>query len=139
MKGTAGTTASGRCLCAAVAFEVELPTKWVAHCHCTNCRQSHGAAFVTWVSVEAARVKIYTLKEVLRWYEVDEASQRGFCSRCGTSLFFRSTTWPGELHIVLANFVDPIDRKPQVHGFYDLRVDWFEVKDDLPKKLAPTS
>jgi hypothetical protein len=116
---------------------VEQPINWVAHCHCTFCQQSHGAAFVTWVSVPAAGATIQSPQGVLRWYAASTLSQTGFCSRCGSSLFFRSTLWPGELHVARANFLDPIDRRPVAHGFYDSCVDWFEVKDDLPKVPAP--
>lgn len=36
-----------------------------------------------------------------------------------------------------ANFIDPVDKEPQMHGFYDTHVSWFTVNDDLPKKSAP--
>ena len=131
--------ASGRCLCGAVSFSIELPTKWVAHCHCENCQRAHGAAFVTWVSVEEAHVTTNAPAGVLRWFASTAEAQRGFCSRCGSSLFFRSVQWPGELHIARANFLDPIDREPAMHGFFDAHVTWFQVNDDLPKKSAPVS
>ncbi|MGE5337814.1 MAG: GFA family protein, partial [Gemmatimonadota bacterium] len=50
----APASAVGSCLCGAVGFEFELPPKWVAHCHCTQCQRAHGAAFVTWVGVDEA-------------------------------------------------------------------------------------
>ncbi len=42
---------SGRCFCGAVRFQFALPTLFCCHCHCTMCRRSHGAGFVTWVAV----------------------------------------------------------------------------------------
>jgi len=116
---------------------MDFPSKWVAHCHCKNCQRTHGAAFVTWVSAEELRVAILDSDELLRWYASSSEADRGFCSHCGSSLFFRSVKWPGELHIARANFVDPIDRQPQVHGYYDTHVEWFTVVDDLPKKGDP--
>lgn len=129
--------ASGKCLCGAVAFLMEFPSKWIAHCHCTMCQRAHGAAFVTWVSVNQVQVVIDDPETQLHWYNSSPEAQRGFCSRCGSSLFFRSSQWPGELHIVRANFTVPLDREPQVHGFYDTHVPWFAVNDSLPKKPAP--
>ena len=46
------STATGRCLCGDLQFETELPSKWVAHCHCTMCQRSGGSAFVTWVALK---------------------------------------------------------------------------------------
>jgi len=128
------TAASGKCLCEGVGFRVELPSKWVAHCHCTMCRRAHGAALVTWVGLDASRCSIDDRESLLHWYKSSPEAERGFCSRCGSTLFFRSTRWPGELHLVLSNFVDKIDRAPQAHVFFDTHVDWLTVSDDLPKK-----
>jgi hypothetical protein len=132
-----GKEASGKCLCGSVSFTVVLPTKWVAHCHCKNCQRSHGAAFVTWVSAEETQVAIHDPEGLSRWYASSNEADRGFCSHCGSSLFFRSVKWPGEIHIARALFTDPIDREPQVHGYYDTHVEWFTVTDDLPKKNNP--
>jgi hypothetical protein len=52
-------------------------------------------------------------------------------------MFFRSSKWPGELHIARANFADPVDRAPQAHAYYDTHVEWLTVNDGLPKKPAP--
>lgn len=129
--------ASGKCLCGAIAFSVEFPTNWVAHCHCTQCQREHGAAFVTWVSAAQPQVAIRDQDGLLNWYSSSPNAQRGFCSRCGSSLFFRSSKWPGELHIARANFITPVDQEPRTHGYYDTHVAWFTVADALPKKPDP--
>jgi hypothetical protein len=49
------STTQGRCLCGDVSFSAELPSKWVAHCHCTQCRRGAGAADSNRVGVEAAQ------------------------------------------------------------------------------------
>jgi hypothetical protein len=133
----AATTASGGCLCGAVRFVAGLPSRWVAHCHCTRCRRAHGAAFVTWVGLDAERVELRDPDARLAWHRGEGGAKRGFCATCGSTLFFRSPRWPGELHVVLANFDAPVDRAPQAHAYWDTRVDWVHVDDDLPKKPAP--
>ena len=129
--------AHGACLCGAVRFTLRMPTRWIAHCHCTLCQRSHGAAFVTWVSVDAARFALDVRDEALAWYASSAQAERGFCRQCGASLLFRSARWPGEVHIARASIEGPLDRQPQMHGFYDTHVDWFAVNDDLPKKPDP--
>jgi hypothetical protein len=132
------STVHGRCLCGDLAFAAELPSRWVAHCHCSQCRHGSGAAFVTWVGLDAARARIDDALGRLRWFHSSPGAERGFCTRCGSSLFFRSTRWPGELHVTLANFDGPVDRAPQAHVFWDTHVDWVRLddKDGLPRKTS---
>jgi hypothetical protein len=128
---------AGRCLCGDVAFRAQLPSKWVAHCHCTLCQRSSGAAFVTWVGLHDAGVVIDDAHGRLAWYTSSATGERGFCRRCGSTLFFRSPRWPGELHVARANFDGPVDRLPQAHVFWDTHVDWIALADDgLPRKTA---
>ena len=93
--------------------------------------------FVTWVSAEEPQVSIRDPEKCLTWYASSNEAERGFCSRCGSSLFFKSIRWAGEIHIVRAAFTEPVDRLPQVHAYYDTHVDWFKVNDDLPKRDDP--
>ena len=127
----------GRCLCGDIEFDAQLPSKWVAHCHCTMCQRSSGAAFVTWVGLEEDRCTIADPLARLHWYRSDSGGERGFCLRCGSTLFFRSARWAGELHVTLANFLGPVDRAPQAHVFWDTHVEWVRLdeRDGLPRKL----
>ncbi len=140
------TPAHGRCLCGDVRFTVDWPSKWVAHCHCTLCRRAHGAAFVTWFGVENDRARIDDFAGALRWYASSHGpdpprAERGFCARCGSSLFFRSERWPGELHIALASLEGEADRAPMAHVFWETHVDWAvpDPDDGLPRKPSTQS
>ena len=130
-------SARGRCLCGAVRFTASLPSKWVAHCHCTLCQRAHGAAFVTWAGFEADQVDVAADEGALRWFASSAAGERAFCAKCGSSMFFRSGQWPGELHLARALFIEPIDREPQAHVFFDTHVSWVDLADALPRKGAP--
>ena len=124
---------SGGCLCGAVRFRVKGPTLWSAHCHCSLCRRAHGAAFVTWVGTAGDRARIEAGNEDLAWYASTPEAERGFCRHCGSSLFFRSSRWPGELHIVRASFDGELDREPSAHVFWDTHVTWIDLADSLPR------
>ena len=128
------TQLAGGCSCGAVRFTAQPPSLWCAHCHCSMCRRAHGAAFVTWVGFSEERAHIEDPEGVLRWHASSPPARRGFCSRCGSPLFFRSERWPGELHVALAHFDGPVDRAPQVHVHWDSHVDWFPFEDELKKK-----
>ncbi len=133
----AAQTFTGACLCGAVGFALRAPMKWCAHCHCTMCRRAHGAAIVTWVGVVTEQFTLVRGDAELRWYRSSPPAERGFCSRCGSTLFFRSERWPGEVHVVLANLDDPLPLAPQAHVFWGDHVEWLTPADDLPRLGAP--
>ena len=122
---------SGSCFCGAVKISAMLPSKWCAHCHCSMCRKAHGAGYVTWVGFEADQVSITNDEDMLTWFDSSAGAQRGFCGKCGSSLFFRSERWSGELHIALACVDEPIDRQPHANVFFDEHVDWMPVDNAL--------
>ena len=47
-------------------------------------------------------------------------------------IFFESTIAPGETHIARACIAGAIDRQPEFHTFFDQKVDWVTVDDELP-------
>ena len=132
------TMFTGGCLCGAIRFEVTPPTKWCAHCHCSLCRRAHGAAFVTWFGVDRSQFELVAGGELLSWYRSTPEARRGFCSRCGSTMFFASERWADEIHIALANMKGAIDRAPKAHVFFDSHVKWAELGDDLPRCGGPT-
>lgn len=95
------------------------------------CRKAHGAGYVTWVGFESDRVSMTGGENSLTWFDSSKGAQRGFCRKCGSSLFFRSERWAGELHIALACMDDPIDRQPQANVFFDKHVDWMPIDKTL--------
>jgi hypothetical protein len=134
---TADAIVRGSCLCAKVRYLANLPSKWVAHCHCSYCRRAHGAAFVTWAGFHDHDVTIDPTGLQPTWYESSPGARRGFCPRCGSPMMFTSTRWPGEMHLARALIAQPLDREPSAHVFYDAHVPWLDVGDALPKKVSP--
>ena len=125
---------SGSCQCGKVRFTATLPSKWVAHCHCTLCRKAHGAAFVTWVGFDTDSFQLSPDGGQPTWYASTPEARRGFCPNCGSPMFFQSTRWPGEMHVARALIDGPLDRDPGGHVYYDTHVPWLAFPDDLPKK-----
>jgi hypothetical protein len=128
------TTVTGSCLCGKLGVTAQLPTLWVAHCHCTLCQKNAGAAFVTWAGFKESETVIDDAAGTLRWFSATENAFRGFCAACGTTLFFKSARWPGELHIPVVNIHQPLDKEPQAHVFWSSRQPWLHLTDGLKKK-----
>lgn len=133
------SVARGSCLCGAVRFRANLPTKWVAHCHCTYCRRAHGAPFVTWAGFAAEQFTVEPHALQPAWYESSPGARRAFCPQCGSPMFFESTRWPGEVHVARALIEGSLDREPSAHVFFESHVPWLQISDDLPKKVSQSS
>ena len=124
-----GKRVQGSCLCGEVRFVARLPSRFCAHCHCSNCRRAHGAAFVTWAGFLREQVEVRS--EALVRYRTDTGATRSFCRNCGTTLFYEGPRWEGEIHVVRSNIDDEIDRAPSGHVYVDHRAPWWEITDSL--------
>ena len=125
-------TVNGSCLCGEVRFAFRLPSKFVAHCHCSICRRAHGAPFVTWVGTWEDRFEIIAGEPSLRSFASSPEATRQFCGECGSPMFFRSSRWEGEVHISRALIDEPLDREPAVHVFYSDHAQWLDLSKKLP-------
>jgi hypothetical protein len=116
--------ARGSCHCGRVRFVARFPSRFCCHCHCASCRRAHGAAFVTWIGFPSDQVTLEAGAADLVAHVSSPGTRRSFCRCCGTKLFFESVRWPGETHVALACFDDPVDRAPSGHAFFDEHVPW---------------
>ena len=77
---------NGSCLCGGVSFTLSLTDRKAHVCHCHMCRKSGFGGPAISVDCENATIRG---EENLTWYKSSEYAERGFCKRCGSSLFFR--------------------------------------------------
>jgi hypothetical protein len=120
----------GSCLCGAVSFEVDGDLPPPDACHCGKCRKHSGHYFAS-TDVPRDRVRI-TGGESVSWYQSSERVRRGFCSVCGSSLFFdpQKLDWIG---IAMGAFDGPTDTRLRVHIFVADKGDDYEIRDGLPQ------
>ena len=128
----------GGCLCGAVRFRIEFPTRFCVHCHCGMCRRAHGAGFVTWTAVARAQFAFVSGADRLTVYKSSDHGVRSFCGNCGSTLFCESNRHPDLIDIVVANLDRALDRAPSAHIYFSDRADWIDPSDDLPR-LGGTS
>lgn len=77
---------SGKCLCGAVAFSAKIAEPHVGACHCTMCRKWGGGPFL---EVDCGSDVSYKGAENISTFSSSDWAERGFCSRCGSNLFYR--------------------------------------------------
>ena len=116
----------GHCLCGGVRFHVRPKRMAMDVCHCGQCRRWTGGA---WMSVECAPDSLVIEGEAsLSLYESSNHAERGFCTTCGTILFWRMRN--GSLLTISAQAFDRpedfafaseifIDNKPGNYAFAD--------------------
>ena len=92
----------GSCLCGAVRYTVRGPLSPVWGCHCTQCRKTSGH-FVAATNADNADFDIED-DGALTWFSSSETAERGFCNKCGSSLFWRQKQ--GERTSIMAGTLD---------------------------------
>ena len=123
----------GSCLCGAVTFEVEGDLPAPDGCHCVQCRKWSGH-FLAGTDVPRGAVSVLGADKVT-WYRSSEKVRRGFCSICGSSLFFdpldrEKHDWTG---IAMGAFDTPTRTAMAIHIFTAEKGDYYEITDDLPQ------
>src|SRR3989442_1661513 len=83
---------TGGCFCGAVRYRVSATTRDVSHCHCSICRRTTGAPFVTWATFPAATFA-FTAGTPAELRATPRAV-RQLCPACATALTFRETARP---------------------------------------------
>ena len=122
----------GSCLCGATRFSVRGPLGTMSHCHCTDCRKAHSAAFATFISMRREHVTWTSGGDQRGRHTAGSGAIRSFCPGCGSLL-----TWerPGdeEIDLAAALFDTPVEARPRDHLFVRSKVSWYEIQDGLPQ------
>ena len=76
----------GGCLCGGVRYRISGEVRDVVNCFCAQCRKTTGHHFA---ATRCRRDQLELVEsETLGWYRSSGKARRGFCSRCGSSLFW---------------------------------------------------
>ncbi len=123
---------TGRCLCGAVSYTAKGLEGTMAACHCGMCRRWSGGPLlaigfgdIVWVGED--KITTYTSSE---WAE------RGFCSKCGSSLFYRFTSPgpnQGREHIAFGTMDDQSGFEMTFEYFIDLKPDAYTLAGECKK------
>lgn len=123
---------AGSCLCGAVRFTVDGELPAPDGCHCTNCRKQTGHFLVSTDVPKAALTT--TGAEHVTWFQSSEKVRRGFCARCGSTLFWDPVfrDWIG---IAMGAFDGPTGTRQDKHIFTSQKGDYYDIADGLPQNL----
>lgn len=69
--------------------------------------------------------------ETLQWYDATDEVQYGFCSRCGSTLFWRAADKPGSLSIAAGTLDPPTGLTTTAALFTDDAADYHRLDDTI--------
>ncbi|HVK56555.1 MAG TPA: GFA family protein [Burkholderiales bacterium] len=122
---------SGGCFCGRIRYEVTGTPFHETNCHCSICRRTTGAPFVTWFSVSRSQFRILS-GEPTRFRSTMKAT-RSFCAQCGAQLTFEHEDFMEEIDVTTCSLDDPNALPPKDHTYTSSKVSWIEVADQLPE------
>ena len=127
---------TGGCLCGAVRYRISGEPVWAGNCHCSLCRRSSGAPYMSWLAVPTTTFSL-TQGEVVLYGSSDRA-ERGRCPACGTQLLFKPKARPESTGVTISSLDQPGAVRPTEHIFWDDRIPGLIGMDDLPKRAKRT-
>lgn len=123
---------TGRCLCGAVAYTAKGLEPDLGSCHCDMCRRWTGSFLITCGSNDVA----WTGEDKITRHQSSEWAERGFCSVCGASLFYRVTApgpHQGTYHLGFGTLDDPSGFDLKVEYFIDKKPEAYALAGDQKK------
>jgi hypothetical protein len=122
---------NGACICGAVRFNGDAFTgSGVEVCHCRHCRRWGGGPFM---SVRFAGGVKLMAGDTLVWHASSDWAERGFCGRCGTSLFWRLIGEPSDWIVNLHALGDDHGQAINEHIWIDQKPGFYDFSDTTPR------
>lgn len=131
---------TGGCLCGSVRYEVSDRFKKMNLCHCKQCQQATGSAHASNLFVNPDSFRWIDGSDLVQRFDVPGRSiSNAFCTRCGSTLPFKSKA--GNSFVVPAGTLDssPKDMPGIANIFWEERADWYDaaVAAEHHKEFAP--
>jgi hypothetical protein len=115
----------GSCLCGAVTYASEGPWRQSMACHCTQCRKTTGH-YLSATQVPTASLTI--AGDTLAWFQSSPGARRGFCARCGSSLFWQQGS--REMTSIMTGTLDgPTGLTTSTHIHLEDKRDYYEIPE----------
>ncbi|WP_417425615.1 GFA family protein [Hoeflea sp.] len=121
---------TGRCNCGAVTFRTTGPLREVVACHCSQCRRQSGLYFAA-TNVPDDNIEIAGEANIT-WYQASDVAKRGFCTTCGSALFWKHQA-DKHISVLAGAFDQPTGLAITKHIFCADKGDFYEITDGLPQ------
>lgn len=132
-------SATGRCLCGAIQYEIAQAPEMMGVCHCKNCQRQAGSAYSTLAGVP---VDGFALKQgELKLYEDSDTKsgatvERYFCGNCGSPIYSAVPSFPDQIFLKTGTMDDTSAFAPQFHAWCSTKQDWVQLEDGVPQMAS---
>jgi hypothetical protein len=120
---------TGGCQCGAIRFRTSELFDNAHICHCRMCQKAVGNYFAALVSSPKAKL-LWTRGTPSRFLSSADV-ERGFCSQCGTPLFYDAVHSP-DIGMMIGAFDQPAAITLVSQDSIESRVPWFNEITDVP-------
>ena len=120
----------GSCLCGGIKFKTYGQHRNVHNCHCIQCTKTHGH-YAAYTSILEKNIS-YKSKNTLKWFTSSKKAKRGFCKKCGASVFFKRIGSKA-ISISAGLLKNPTKLKTFSHIYTHNKRDYYKISDSLPK------
>ena len=119
----------GHCECNRVSYETDSDILDFSHCHCSQCRRLHGAAFATFASIETDKFRYLSGEEDIKKYASSDDLKRVFCRNCGSNILVSLNDVPEILYLSMGA-IDGNPTHPEAYHIYvGSKAPWHEITD----------
>ena len=118
------------CLCGGIQLRTQGYHRNIQNCHCIQCMKTHGH-YAAYTIVEARNVK-FVKNKTLKWFRSSKRAKRGFCNRCGASLFFK-VIGAKNISIAAGMFNRTIKLKTTMNIFVKGKAGYYKLDNRIPK------
>ena len=126
----------GSCLCRTVRYEISGPIGPASHCHCSQCRKGHGAAFASYAALLGADFRFTSGADAVARYQASPHATRTFCRHCGSNLQWCGSADRERLSVALGTLDDDPRLGAACHIFVASKAPWYAIGDSLPQFAA---
>lgn len=119
---------TGSCLCGSVTYRVTGDMAKVTACHCTQCRKQTGTYYSA-STIEDGQIEIHDEQGHLNWFNASEQAQRGFCSNCGSAMFWKRNS-SKNMSVLVGTLDGETGLEFGQHIFTHDRGDYYKLPDD---------
>lgn len=123
----------GHCECGSVQYQVDGKINDYSHCHCSQCRRLHGAAFASFGGVERKDLTWVSGEADLAHYASSKSHDRVFCKVCGSNILVELDDEPEVSYLAMGTMDGNPETPPGYHIFVGSKAHWFHITDDLPQ------
>ncbi|MCV3739501.1 GFA family protein [Rhizobium sp. TRM96647] len=126
----------GHCFCGAIEATFKGDPFWICFDHDDDCRRALGSPLTIWIGYKSSQVTFDQGQPAT--YSKTRGVLRSFCGKCGTSISYTDNGLSDDVYICVG-FMDAPERfEPQAHGYWELRLPYIVMGDDLPREVRYT-